>query len=101
MVSAALLAALLPGAALAKVPVGAVRPARIDSPHPVAGPWRQEILRTGASFLKLHLDRVSLGESDLLLVQDGLGRQVASVEGPYEGALWLPSAEGDSLALEI
>lgn len=100
----ALLAGLVVLASLtttARIPVGETRPARIDSLHPVAGPWRQELRQEGASFLKLHLSRLSMGPGDLLLVHDGRGDEILSLEGPFEGPLWLPSAEGDTLSLEL
>jgi hypothetical protein len=82
-------------------PVGEVREARIESPHPLTGFWRQEVHQDGASFLKAHLSDLSLGEGDLLLLFDGAGREAFTLSGPAQGPLWLPSVEGDSMALEV
>lgn len=88
-------------ASAGRVAVGELRPAEIRSPRPLVGHWSQEISAPGASFLRARLAGLSLGAGDLLLVLDSSGREVASVVGPFEGPLWLPSVEGGSLTLEL
>jgi lysyl endopeptidase len=81
--------------------VGDTVDARIESPHPVSGFWRQDVDVPGASFLKLHLADMQLGEGDLLLVTDAYGLEAYSVTGPASQLGWLPSVDGDHLTLEI
>lgn len=76
--------------------------ARIESPHPIeSGFWQQEVRMPEASFVKAHLGRLRLGPEDELLVSDGSGQTVYRVRGPVSAALWLPSAPGGTLRLEV
>jgi hypothetical protein len=81
--------------------VGDTVDARIESPHPVSGFWRQDVDVPGASFLKLHLADMQLGEGDLLLITDAYGQEAYSLTGPATQLGWLPSVDGDHLTLEI
>lgn len=81
--------------------VGDTVDARIESPHPVSGFWRQDVDVPGAAFLKLHLADLQLGEGDLLLITDAYGQEVYSATGPAVQQGWLPSVDGDHLTLEI
>ncbi len=62
--------------------VGDTVDARIESPHPVSGFWRQDVDVPGATFLKLHLADMQLGDGDLLLITDAYGQEVYSRTGP-------------------
>ena len=75
--------------------------ARIESPHPVSGFWRQDLDIPGATFLKLHLADMHLGDGDLLLITDAYGQEVYSQTGPMTQEGWLPSVDGDHLTIEI
>ena len=81
--------------------VGDTVDARIESPHPVSGFWRQDVDMPGATFLKLHLADMHLGDGDLLLITDAYGREVYSRTGPVTQEGWLPSVDGDHLTMEI
>jgi hypothetical protein len=81
--------------------VGETVDARIESPHPVPGFWRQDVDVPGAAFLKLHLADLHLGDGDLLLITDAYGQEVYSQTGPMTREGWLPSVDGDRLTVEI
>ena len=70
--------------------VGETVDARIESPHPVSGFWRQDVDMPGATFLKLHLADMHLGDGDLLLITDAYGQEVYSQTGPMTQEGWLP-----------
>jgi hypothetical protein len=83
------------------VKVGDTFDAQIESSHPISSFWRQDVDVPGASFLKLHLADLQLGEGDLLLVTDAYGQEVYSLTGPATQQGWLPSVDGDHLTLTI
>jgi S1-C subfamily serine protease len=89
-------------AAAVREPAGDSFAAAIESPHPVDGRvWRQEVTVPGASFVKLRLGELSIGEEDLLLVHDGAGSLVFSHVGPMEAGSWLPAADGQTAIVEL
>jgi hypothetical protein len=81
--------------------VGKTVEARVESPHPISGFWRQDVDVPGATFLKLHLADMHLGDGDLLLITDAYGQEVYSRTGPATQSGWLPSVDGDHLTVEI
>jgi hypothetical protein len=81
--------------------VGDTVDARIESPHPVSGFWRQDVDVPGATFLKLHLADMHLGDGDLLLITDAYGQEVYSRTGPVTQEGWLPMVDGDHLTIEV
>jgi V8-like Glu-specific endopeptidase len=89
----------LPAASMVKT--GEVLESTLESPHPVTGPWRYEMGYPGAATLRVHLAELKLGEKDQFRLLDASGRQVYALGGPFSGALWLPSSEGDRATVEI
>jgi len=83
------------------VKIGDTMDAHIESPHPVSGFWRQDVEVAGATFLKLHLADMHLGEGDLFLITDAYGQEAYSQTGPMTHEGWLPSVDGGHLTLEI
>ena len=81
--------------------VGETVEARIESPHPISGFWRQDLDIPGATFLKLHLADMHLGDGDLLLITDAYGQEVYSQTGPMTQEGWLPRVDGDHLTIEV
>lgn len=87
---------------LAKVKVGDVLDARIETPHPIhGGYWKQEVVLPGARFLRLHALQVDLGIEDQFRLLDAAGREVYVHEGPLAEPFWLPVVEGDKAVMEI
>jgi PKD repeat protein len=93
---------LLAAPAAARIKVGDVLDARIETPHPLgASYWRQELEFPGATHLRLHLLQLEIGPEDRLLLLDGEGREVYALTGPLAEPLWLPAVDGERAALEL
>ncbi|MBI4511109.1 MAG: trypsin-like peptidase domain-containing protein [Deltaproteobacteria bacterium] len=107
------LAPLAPHALASPGPVlvGVVKPFWTETPHPYprgtdarSVVWTEEVTSPGATFLRIHLSRLSLGEGDYVTVasRDGTRSWTYRGTGPHgTGDVWAFAVEGDTARVEL
>ncbi len=97
-----LLAGTLSPAIHAQTRAGDVIPYHIETPHPLPpGVWSAEIEQRDATFIKIHLAEIRIGEDDVLVVYNGNDRETTRYQGSGRIPKWLPAVRGNRMTLEI
>ena len=96
----ALLVCGLHGTADAKYQVGETQSYRVEI-SAAGGNDTAIIQREGATFIKVHLEALSLVGSDTLRLFDADGTLQSTYDSSSNGSLWIPSVEGDAATIVL
>ena len=100
----AMMLILAAGAVCAQSLAGYVTPFNAASPALQGGSsWTLPVVFENAGFVKLHLGSLRLAGGERLELRDGSdpGRTVKEIEGPFDGACWLPSVDGGIAVIRV